>query len=261
VDVDRLFSLPLSDFVTARNELARSLKARGDKETASRIQKIPKPSISAWAINQLARNEPERIGALLSALDRQRVLQTDGLNGGVDRNAMKESKQAENDALVEIERRLPAILEAGGHGSGRAAIERAIKSIRAAAIHPEGRPLLENGHLTVDFDALGFDALGASMTEAPPKLYLVPPPVEEKRREKEERLEALKRQRIEAQEKIAADQQLRAERTRLLAEEKRLEAEVARAKAELARAKESLERAEDQAARVKQALENLEEER
>jgi hypothetical protein len=223
--VDRLFTLPLADFVAARNELARSLKARGDKETAARIQKLPKPSISAWATNQLVRTEPALIRELLSSLDRQRELQLAGLGAGVDRNAMKEAKQAENDAILKIERALPAILDPSGHASGRAAIERCVRAIRAAAVHTVGRPLLENGHLTVDFDSPGFEALGAiEEEEAAPKLRLVPP-LEDKRREREERMKELQRQRIEAQAKIEEDRRRVEERLEEERVQKRLSEE------------------------------------
>src|SRR5688572_4198219 len=119
---------------------------------------------------------------------------------------MKEAKQAENEVVGRIERELVPILEEGEHSSARSMIERCVRAIRAAAVHAVGRPLLENGHLTVDFDSPGFEALGASM-EAVPDLRLVTSAVEEKKRAKEDRLEQMRNDRIEAQAKIAADLQ------------------------------------------------------
>jgi hypothetical protein len=221
--VDRLFTLPLADFVTARNDLARALKVAGDKQTAARIQKLPKPSISAWAINQLVRKERALLDAMLATLDRQRTLQVAGLNAGIDRDAMKEAKQEENETIGRIERALPAILEADGHASGRATIERCVRALRAAAVHPEGRKLLEAGHLTIDFDAPGFEALGAVLAESEePRLRIVDA-AEEKRRAKEERLAEMQRQRIEAQQKIEEDR-------------RRIEEQQARSRAEPAKA-------------------------
>ncbi len=241
--VDHLFTLPLGDFVAARNELARRLKASGDKETAKRISKLPKPSISAWAINQLVRRHPELITALLASLDRQRKLMVGGLGAEIDKTALKDAKQAENETIGKIERALPPILEDGGHASGRPSIERCVKAIRAAAVHPVGRPLLENGHLTVDFDSVGFEALGE--IELPePKLQLVNNAYEEKQREKEERLKALQQQRIEAQQKIEEEKRRMEEERRRFEEEKRLAEEQRKLEDERRRLEEEKRREE-----------------
>jgi hypothetical protein len=55
---DDLYALPLEEFTAARNELARSLKAAGDADEAARVKKLKKPPVSAWAVNQLARDDP-----------------------------------------------------------------------------------------------------------------------------------------------------------------------------------------------------------
>src|SRR4029450_6337663 len=46
--VDRLYQLPLSDFVSARNALAKEPGA-----DAAAIRALQKPSLPAWAVNQL----------------------------------------------------------------------------------------------------------------------------------------------------------------------------------------------------------------
>jgi hypothetical protein len=214
--VDRLFSLPLAEFVTARNELAKAIKSTGDKETAARIQKLPKPSISAWAINQVARKDNALVIALIEALDRQRELQVKALGAGVDRAAMKEAKQHENEAIAELERKLVTTLEAGGHSAGRNAIEKAVRALRAAAVHEEGKKLLESGHLTIDFDASGFEALGAALPETAP--------AGDRRALKEERRLEMQRQRIETQQQLEAERR-RFEDRRREADEKRLAAQ------------------------------------
>jgi hypothetical protein len=44
--IDELYQLPLDEFTAARNALAKST---GDAS----IKKLEKPSLSAWAVNQL----------------------------------------------------------------------------------------------------------------------------------------------------------------------------------------------------------------
>src|SRR5882762_8751998 len=52
-DVDALFKLPLTEFIGARKTLAARLKKEGHSDQANRVQALVKPSLSAWAVNQL----------------------------------------------------------------------------------------------------------------------------------------------------------------------------------------------------------------
>ena len=56
-EIDELFDLPLDEFTAARNDLAKRLKRDGDEDAAEQVRSLPKPSIAAWAVNQLARRE------------------------------------------------------------------------------------------------------------------------------------------------------------------------------------------------------------
>jgi hypothetical protein len=54
-----LYQLPVAEFVAARDQLVRQLRAAGDREAARRVAALRRPSISAWAANQLARPPPQ----------------------------------------------------------------------------------------------------------------------------------------------------------------------------------------------------------
>jgi hypothetical protein len=43
-DIDRLYQLPLKEFTTARNQLAKDLAG----EAKRRVQPLSKPSVAAW---------------------------------------------------------------------------------------------------------------------------------------------------------------------------------------------------------------------
>src|SRR3954452_25543843 len=74
-EIDQLFALPLDEFTAARNELAKRLKQEGDAETAETVRAMTKPSVAAWAVNQLARREPEAVRSLLNLGSRLRSAQ------------------------------------------------------------------------------------------------------------------------------------------------------------------------------------------
>src|SRR6266513_145928 len=74
-DVDALFKLPLAAFTGARNDLVVRLKRAGRADDANLVKALAKPSISAWAVNQLHWNHREAFDRLLSSSQRFRQSQ------------------------------------------------------------------------------------------------------------------------------------------------------------------------------------------
>ena len=88
-EVDALYGLPLDAFVPERDALAKRLRADKRREDADAVKALRKPSVAAWAANQVLRSQPGQRDALLTA-------EADAVNHDID--AMwdllaKESKQ------------------------------------------------------------------------------------------------------------------------------------------------------------------------
>src|SRR5215217_2593753 len=60
-----LYQLPLEQFVATRDQLARRLRAAGDRDTARRVVARRRPPVSAWAANQLASAAPNAVAETL----------------------------------------------------------------------------------------------------------------------------------------------------------------------------------------------------
>jgi hypothetical protein len=71
-EVEDLYGLPLDQFTAARNALAKELR---DPE----IKKLRKPSASAWAVNQVVREQRGEAARFLDAAARARAGAGDGL--------------------------------------------------------------------------------------------------------------------------------------------------------------------------------------
>src|SRR5215467_11730128 len=71
-EVDALFKLPLAEFTGVRNSLAARLKRDGCADDASLVKALAKPSVSAWAVNQLHWKHPEAFDRLLATGQRFR---------------------------------------------------------------------------------------------------------------------------------------------------------------------------------------------
>lgn len=64
---EQLFDLPAADFVAARDDLVRRLKAGGDREEADRVKAMRRPTLAAWAVNQVVRQHPDHYVELVDA--------------------------------------------------------------------------------------------------------------------------------------------------------------------------------------------------
>ena len=75
-DVDRALRASRSrSSRPARDAAAKEIRKAGDRETAAIVAKLPKPTPAAWTANQVAREQPELIEALLEAGDALREAQ------------------------------------------------------------------------------------------------------------------------------------------------------------------------------------------
>ena len=67
-DVDRLYGAAAGGVHRrARRRRASELRKAGDREAAAELAKLPKPTPAAWTANQVAREQPELIEAMLDA--------------------------------------------------------------------------------------------------------------------------------------------------------------------------------------------------
>lgn len=234
-EIDRLFELPLDEFTPGRNELARRLKREGDKEAAEQIQALAKPSVPAWAINQLARQEKAKVKALLDAGAKLRKAQERALAGG-HADTLRAAQAEERQAVRDLTGRAEEILKESGRPASRPIIERISSTLGAAAVTEPARTALKAGRLTSEVKVSGFDALAG--IELPAQ---APAPrgdeLAERRRQKKSERERQRRQlekkareleaRAEAAEKKAERAEEAAAEARNAAEERRSAADAA----------------------------------
>ena len=64
MDLDDLYAAPYDRFISERNALAKSTD---DKDEARRIKALRKPTLPAWAINQVARRSSRSISPAASS--------------------------------------------------------------------------------------------------------------------------------------------------------------------------------------------------
>src|SRR5436190_3667391 len=114
--IDELYAADLEQFVAERTRLAKALRDAGDREGAEAFAKLRKPSVAAWALNQLTRRNRREVDMLLDAGHRLREAQAGALTGAA-RDAFDQARRTERDALSRLTREAEKLLKERGSGS------------------------------------------------------------------------------------------------------------------------------------------------
>lgn len=157
-EIDALFQTPLSEFTAARNALGAQLKKSGDAD-ASRVKALPKPSISAWAVNQLYWRHRQEFDRLIDTGDRFRHAQAAQLAGKqVD---VRGPLEARREALATLSRLAATLLESDGHPATPDMMRRVTSTLEALATYGRSQHAPASGRLTDDIEPPGFETLAA----------------------------------------------------------------------------------------------------
>lgn len=258
--VTTLHQAPLADFVAERKRLAAELKGAADKEGAARLAKLPRPPVSAWAVNQLWWKERASFERLIALAARVKA---------GDRDASK----AHREQLAQLREQAARLLRDSGNAAAEATLRRVTMTLSAIAAQGDFEPE-PAGALSADRDPPGFEAVGleTSPTRAP-----APKAPEKERAHDSDAAEAAarkadanarhreaERQRAEEAERKRAEE---AERKRRLAERERVTKALRDTRAllkgheqERERLKEELEATEQSVDEAQALLDRLEKE-
>jgi hypothetical protein len=252
-----LYRVPHSAFVSERKRLAGELKAAGDKEGAARLARLPRPPVSAWAVNQLWWHDRAALEAMLATAARLRA-------GDLGAAA------AHREGIARLRARAEEILEDAGHGASEATLRRVTTTLAAIAAAGGFAPD-PPGALTADRDPPGFETMGVAAAPA-----AAPGPAaaidaldelaaarrrrageDERRRAAEE---AEERRRAEEAERRRAEEaeRRRAERERVAAALRTATGEVDRIERDLEKLRASIAAAEDRLERARAIARDLE---
>jgi hypothetical protein len=209
--VAELYRVPLGSFVAERKRLAGTLDAGESKL----FLKLPRPSLSAWAVNQLYAEARADFDELFATAERVR-------SGELDATA--EHRQVTNRLVT----RASELLQSSGHAASDSTLRRVTTNLAALAAEGSFAPDLP-GALTTDREPPGF---GAAFGISAPSLDRAPsaPRAESSgtsQARRAARADGEAQQRAEAERARAAE-----ERARAAEERKRLTAELGRLRSE-----------------------------
>jgi hypothetical protein len=261
-EIDRLYGLPLGQFTAARDDLARRLRADGDRDGAAGVKRLRKPTLPAWALNQAKRREPEQVAELIEAGRRLQDAQQQLVAGG-ERGLLRSAAADERRLVEQVVAVAEQELAGAGHPVAATVQSKLWATVHAAAVSDEARELLDAGRLIVDYEISDL-GLGAGGAAAPPTSRAKPPAKREPRpdraaiaarKQAARKAEMLRRKLDRARAQYeAAEERLKGAR-RGVAEARR---EAARAASVLERAEAAAEQAREREEAAASAVEELE---
>lgn len=160
----QLYALVPAQFTAARDERAQAAKAAGQPEVAAAVRKLARPTMSAWAVNQLVRVEPELLARLLDVAESLQHAQRE-LAGDWLRELASLRRQVIADLLA------AASSAAGQFGQqlSQAALGEVRTTLEAAIADPEAARAVSSGQLSrpLAYAGLGAVDLAAAMATPP----------------------------------------------------------------------------------------------
>jgi hypothetical protein len=256
-EVERLYGLPRDEFLKARDALAKDLRESGDREAAEEAKGLRKPTVAAWAVNQLARRSAAEMERLLEAGDELRRLQRKAASG-VTREELRAATAARRKLVDSLVGAADDILREAGHPVSRQTLDHVSQTLEATAVDETAQDLVRRGVLEKELAApVGFGDLSAlSIVAAPPRergsraeRAAPRPKPSPKQREREAREREREARRQERAERLARDAD------EADAEAGRLREEAAEAERAAIKARRAADRAE---VRAQQARERAE---
>ncbi|HEY6045582.1 MAG TPA: hypothetical protein VIU65_03210 [Pyrinomonadaceae bacterium] len=165
-EVDALFKLPLAEFTGARNALSAQLKKSGQVDEAVRVKTLAKPSVSAWAANQLYWNHRKDFDQLIALGERFHRAQKSGKVAD-----MREVLEARREALLQLSDIAASVLREAAHSPAPDTIHRITTTLEGVSVRATDTDGPRPGRLTHDVDPPGFESFGSFV----PRMRLVPP--------------------------------------------------------------------------------------
>lgn len=113
--VDALYADDPDQFTAARDDLVRRLRAAGRRDDAATVKKLRRPTVAAWAVNRVAREQAaDDVARLRDLGDDLRRAQADVLGRGADAEELRALGARRRTATAPlVEAALAALAEAG----------------------------------------------------------------------------------------------------------------------------------------------------
>jgi DNA repair exonuclease SbcCD ATPase subunit len=162
---ERLYGLPLADFISARKAEASAASKDGDEDTAYRIAELRKPSVGAWLVNQLARNREAFVAEVLELGERLREAQEES-----DGEALRELGTDRRELVKRGVKEASTVAGDNGQKATSTVLTNVEETLRAALSDATAGQALRDGLLVKPLSPAGLGSVDLSDALALPEL-------------------------------------------------------------------------------------------
>jgi hypothetical protein len=142
--VDELYTLPLREFIAARDRLAAKLAAAKQGDRAREVKALRRPTVAAWVVNQLAHRNRAELRRLIDAGEVLRNVQSRVLRGG-QANELRAAAKRRQEALRALRHLAAEILREAGSA---ARVEDVLATLEAASLDRGAAKAVTAGRLS-----------------------------------------------------------------------------------------------------------------
>jgi hypothetical protein len=142
---DQLYALPPEEFTAARDALAKAQPA-----AAKAIKGLRKPSLVAWALNQLVREERSSVEELIALGGELREAQA-----ALEGDALRALGRQRHQLVRAVAGQAAQVAHANGHPLSSTLVDQVATSLDAALTDPASAAALLEGRLTSALDYAG----------------------------------------------------------------------------------------------------------
>src|SRR5262249_48349349 len=141
--VDELYTLPLREFIAARDRVATTLAAK-HRDRAHEVKALRRPTVAAWVVNQLAHRHGGALGRLVDAGEALRRAQRRAVRGG-GADDLRTAARRRQDALRHLRTLAGPILREAGSA---AHLDDVLATLEAASVDPAAAKAVAGGRLS-----------------------------------------------------------------------------------------------------------------
>lgn len=149
--LDELYAVAPEDFVATRTALATSARAAGDRQSASAIAALRKPTVAAWAINALVHERPLALEPFRDFAPRLRRAQST-----LDARVMRELRGERDEVLGSVITSVEFVAERHERPLTPASIDEVRTTLVAALADEAAQAAVLSGHLVRPLTYAGF---------------------------------------------------------------------------------------------------------
>ncbi|MEZ0446605.1 hypothetical protein [Cellulomonas sp. ICMP 17802] len=165
--VDDLYAGTPADFVARRTAAVKAARADGDRDLAAAIAELRKPTVSAWLVNLLVRDDPDLAGQIVALGEGLRDAEK-----SLDGPALRELTAQRRQLVRSLVARARRLAQPTGQKIGDPITQELDATLTAALADPAVAQEVVSGRLTAAREYAGFgsaDAMGAPVAVSVPQ--------------------------------------------------------------------------------------------